>query len=257
MREPGLLSSIGVAIPAYEEERLSDFLIELDEALGCLGRSVTFYVTDDASPSRSVERILEVQPKLTCQIDLVRNERNAGHGPTVMRAYHRAFDAGSDLILQVDGDGQFFAQDLALLLAVVDDGAEVASGVRQGRQDPWFRKLLSALLRTYLRVSFNVSSRDPNCPCRAYRREVLEKVLPAVPTGALVPNIYLTVLCQRGSFQVVEVPVRHRTRLGEDTQGTMWGPRRARVLIPSRLVKFAWRAFRETLDARTSIRRHP
>lgn len=241
-----------MAIPAYNEEAIVDFLRELDSALAEVASRVEMCVVDDASTDDTVSRLEAAGPELAAALFVSRNDRNSGHGPTVVRAYRAALDRDTDLVLQVDGDGQFEGRDTHLLVALAQAGADVAVGVRTSRCDPWFRRALSRALRVYLRVLFGVTSADPNCPFRVYRRAALDQLLAQLPPDPLVPTVYLTAAAGRAGVRVVEVPVTHRARRGDSTQGTMWGKRRA-LLIPRRLIVFVRRAFVESIEYSRSL----
>ena len=240
-------------MPAFNEDGIDEFLRELDKELSAFVDDVRFVVVDDASTNDMPARLAAVKDDLAGELEVVRNEENMGHGPTLARAYRLALDSGADVILQVDGDGQFEGADVHLLAGVIEGGADVAVGVRISRVDPWFRRALSRGLRVYIRTAFGVRSLDPNSPFRMYRRAALAGLLRDLPERPLVPTVYLTALAGQSGLRVVEVGVRHRVRRGAEAQGTMWGGRTRQVLIPRRLVRFVRLALVES--ARFALRR--
>ena len=155
----------------------------------------------------------------------------------MLEAYRRALALEPDYVLQVDGDGQFHGRDLRRVLVLLQDQAGAVCGVRRFRQDPWFRMVMTRLLRLYVRVAYGVRVRDPNCPLRGYEASVLADQLAAVPAASLVPNLYLTVVAAQRGVALVEVDVSHRNRRGSSAAGTSWG--RGRSPIPWRLVRFS------------------
>lgn len=238
--------SVAVAIPAHNEaEAIGEFIREIDEALGPCTSALTFVVVDDLSTDDTAEVAYKVGETLSGEVMIVRAEQNRGHGPTVLAAYRAALDTGVDLVLQVDGDGQFLGSDLRRIMVLLEDGADAVGGVRRFRYDPWFRMVMTRLVRSYLSLGFGVPTRDANCPLRGYRADHLDKLLEWVPEDALVPNLYLTILSARRGLTMVEVDVNHRVRRGASTTGTMWtGGRNAPV--PGRLIKFAGKALVES-----------
>lgn len=240
--------TIAVAIPAYNEaDGIGGFLRELDESLAT-DWSATLVVVDDASRDGTAAVVQDMAASLRAELKVVRSSSNRGHGPTVLEAYREALATGADYILQVDGDGQFYADDISRLWLPVEAGADASTGIRMARTDPWFRRATSRVLRLYLRLAFGVAVRDPNCPFRLYRRQVLAEVLREIPEDALVPNVYLTAMAKRSGFALSEVPVRHRVRRGDPMEGSTWGPRRVRLLPPKRLLQLLWAAFRESVS---------
>ena len=238
--------SVAVAIPAYNEaEGIGGFLAEIDAALAPVVESLSLIVVDDASTDGTGQVVQAALPQLAGELDLVRNEHNLGHGPSLLIAYRRALSTRPDYVLQVDGDGQFLGADLRRLFVLLQDGAPAASGVRRFRQDPWFRMVMTRLLRGYVRRSFGVAARDPNCPLRGYDAKLLGELLAALPDSCLIPNLYITVLAAQRSLPLVEVDVSHRVRRGASSEGSTWGGSR-RSPIPWRLIRFSAAALVES-----------
>ena len=249
-------NGLALAIPAYNEaDGIEEFLVELDETLARWDGPVKMFVVDDASGDATRKVLDELAVRLRAELVAETNEHNSGHGPTVLRAYRLALESGADYVLQVDGDGQFDGHQCWDLVAGLHDGkADVAAGVRTSRTDPWFRKVLTATVRLYLRVFFGVTRRDANCPFRLYRSPALAPLIDELDPGATIPTIYLSVLESRRRLVVSEVPVRHRVRRGSSEQGTTWGAKTRSVLVPRRLLRFVWSAFKESVAFRSRLR---
>ncbi len=238
--------SVAVAIPAYNEaDGLGGFLVELDRALAPHASSLLLIVVDDASTDNTSGVAEQTRSELNASLELIKNDRNLGHGPSLMEGYRRAVAAETDYVLQVDGDGQFHGSDLRRVLVLLKDEAHAVSGVRRFRQDPWFRMIMTRLVRSYVHRSFGVLARDPNCPLRGYDMSVLRELLPLLPGGALVPNLYLTVLASRRGLALLEVNVSHRVRRGRSAEGSTWS-RSQGSPIPWRLIRFSLAALRES-----------
>ncbi|HEV3129400.1 MAG TPA: glycosyltransferase family 2 protein [Solirubrobacteraceae bacterium] len=250
--EPVSSPSVAVAIPAYNEaEGIGGFLTEIDRAVAGNVASLRLIVVDDASTDNTREVVQSIGNELRADLELVVNSRNLGHGPTVLVGYRQAVQSGADLVLQVDGDGQFLGSDLRRLLVLLVDQAHAVSGVRRFRQDPWFRMVMTTALRTYVRQSFGVSARDPNCPLRGYEAPLLAELLGDLPDSCLIPNLYLTVLAASRGLALVEVDVSHRVRRGGSSQGTSWTEGRSPV--PLSLVRFSARALIESRRFRRGL----
>lgn len=233
-----------MAIPAFNEaDGIGEFLGDLDRVLAAATGTHTFVVVDDASSDDTAGVVAALAPKLDGDVVLERMARNRGHGPTVLHAYQRALDLDPEIVVQVDGDGQFEAEDMLLLLAALEQGASIATGRRQARTDPWYRRLLSRGLGALLRVGFDVRRTDTNCPFRGYRAEVLRDLLTQIPGDASVPHVLLTVVEERSGEPTTEVDVRHRVRRGGTVGGSTWGS--ARWDVAARLIRFCWHGLGE------------
>jgi glycosyltransferase involved in cell wall biosynthesis len=247
--------SVAVAIPAYNEaEGIAEFVREIDGAVAPHTSALHIVVVDDASTDNSVELLDGLRPQLAGTLEVVSNAVNRGHGPSVLEAYRRALQADPDYVLQVDGDGQFLGSDLRRLLVLLIDDAHAVSGVRRFRQDPWFRMVMTRLLRGYVHMSFGVSARDPNCPLRGYEAPLLAELLTALPEECLIPNLYLTVVAARRGLALLEVDVSHRVRRGSSLVGSTWA-RGVPSPIPLRLVHFSLAALRESRSFRAQVGR--
>ncbi len=85
---------VAVAIPAFNEaDGLSGFLVEIDRALAPLVDELRIVVVDDASTDGTAEAASASAPQLDGAIETITNQRNEGHGPTLMTAYRRALGA--------------------------------------------------------------------------------------------------------------------------------------------------------------------
>lgn len=247
--------SVAVAIPAYNEASgIGGFVREIDAALAPQCERLVLVVVDDASSDGTGAALEEAREGLQAQLELLVNESNRGHGPTLLRAYSRALELGVDYVLAVDGDGQFAGGDLRRVLVLLGDEAHAVCGVRRFRQDPWFRMAMTRLVRGYVTSAFGVAARDPNCPLRGFEAPLLAELLTALPHDCLVPNLYLTILACRRGFALVEVDVSHRVRRGADPQGVSWGGGIPSP-VPWRLVRFSIASLLESRRLRTALRR--
>ncbi|WZH37564.1 MAG: glycosyltransferase family 2 protein [Microbacterium enclense] len=230
-----------VVIPAYNEaEALPSFLAEIRASFAAIDTPVSIVVLDDASTDETAAAAAGLA-------EVVRAPQNRGHGPTALAAYAEGLREGSSVIVHVDGDGQFYGDDIARVALALDDvDADVVHGVRRGRTDPWFRRGLSGLVRLAVLMLCGRSVPDVNTPLRAYRPDTLAELVAAVPADALVPHVHFSIAEARIGLRMRYVAVASIPRRAAMVQGTMWGEGRSRhVLPPRRLVRFAARAFAE------------
>jgi hypothetical protein len=238
--------SAAVAIPVFNEaEGLPGFLEEIDRALSPNVERLQFVIVDDASTDATRAVLEQVAGQLQGDVEIHTNPSNRGHGPTLMEAYRRALALEPDYVLQVDGDGQFHGSDLRRVLVLLADEARAVSGVRRFRQDPWFRMLMTRVLRAYVEWRFLVRVRDPNCPLRGYEAGLLAELLDVLPRDSLVPNLLLTILASRRGVAQVEVDVSHRVRRGSIPQGSTWQRSGPLSPVPWPLLRFSIHALRD------------
>lgn len=226
---------VAVVIPAFNEaEGLAAFLAEITSSFAEYDVSGILIVVDDASTD-------DTSVVAKAHADVIRATANRGHGPTALAAYDAGLRSGAQVIVHVDGDGQFYGRDIARVAAALHTtDAEVVHGVRRGRTDPWFRRALSASVRVAVLVLCGRSVPDVNTPLRAYRPDALRRLLTEVPGTALVPHVHFSIAEARHGLRVRYVSVSSIPRRGGAAQGTMWGAGRTRIFLPPRrLMRFA------------------
>ncbi len=235
------LNHLAVVMPAYNEAAgIPGFVSEVHDSLAPLAERLDIVVVDDRSTDATAG-VLRALVKEVPGLTVITAEQNRGHGATALAAYRAGLEMHPDLVLHVDGDGQFTGDDLGRVVnAAVDTGADVVHGVRVGRSDPWFRRALTALVGGLVALLVGRRIPDVNTPLRAYRPVVLESLVSSVPAEASVPHVHFSVAEVRRGYLVRYVRVQSLPRRGGDEQGTMWGaaPRRAPLLPPKRLRRF-------------------
>lgn len=239
-----LIDKLVIAMPAFNEESgIGEFVAEIIAAVSPSTQQLRIIVADDASTDTTVAALESLsEPGLRIASESV----NRGHGPTALRAYHEALTEDADLVVHVDGDGQFYGADIARIVrAAAQTNADVIHGVRVGRSDPWFRRTLSFALRVATSVAAGHPIPDPNTPLRAYRPSTLRALLSEVDSDSLVPHVHFSLTEVRRSASVRYVAVRSLPRRGGDANGTMFGGGRVRLLPPASLLRFAVRALAE------------
>jgi len=239
---------VAVALPAFnEDDGIGEFLHELDSSFEAAGIAASFVVVDDGSTDRTCEVLQQVGLKLRAPLAVSRSDVNRGHGPTTLDAYRLALKEQPEIIVQVDGDGQFNADDVVRIATSAAGDGKPSVAVRMGRSELWYRTLLTECLRIYLRTIFSVSSPDPNSPLRAYPTVILKELVANVPEAASIPNVYLTILAHRTGHIPRYIPVPHRVRRGLDPRGSSW---REGSVIPKRLIRLVFRSAGESVRFR-------
>ncbi|MFS0911779.1 glycosyltransferase family 2 protein [Microbacterium sp. 179-I 3D2 NHS] len=233
---------VAIVMPAFNEvEGIRGFVDEVRENVRPLADRVTFHVADDRSTDATAQVFDDVDD-VTVEVQPV----NRGHGPTALAAYRAGLAAEPEVIVHVDGDGQFLGADFTrLLTAFGATGADVVHGVRDGRTDPWYRKALTASVGTLIAVAAGRRVPDVNTPLRAYRPDALRLLVDATPTAATVPHVHFSLAEARAGFAVRYLRVASIPRRGESTTGTMWGRGNGLSLPPKRLRSFARTALAE------------
>lgn len=161
---------ISVVIPVYnEEESLPLLLDSLFKELKDLSAEVI--AVDDGSTDGTF-RLLEERVKADPRLKAVRLTRNFGQTAALAAGFEAA---QGRVVVPLDADGQNDPADVPRLLEEIRRGADVVSGWRHRRQDPWLtRRLPSAAANRIISWVTGVSLHDYGCTLKAYRREILQ-----------------------------------------------------------------------------------
>ena len=140
---------------------------------------------------------------------------NAGIGTAVQTGFRLAADEGSDVAIQVDGDGQHPADQVPLLLAAItESGANYVIGSRFAESREYrpslarrggivmFSRLVSVLARQRMT--------DTTSGFRAADRRTIRLFAKHYPHD--YPEVEAVILAKRNGLRIVEVPVTMRQR---------------------------------------------
>jgi undecaprenyl-phosphate 4-deoxy-4-formamido-L-arabinose transferase len=198
--------NLSVVVTVFDEEQTVEEVYErTTAALDVLGRAFELIFVDDGSRDGTFARIERLHGR-DGRVRAVRFKRNFGQHPAMHAGLARA---RGEVVVTMDGDLQNAPEDIPRLVAAVEAGSDVASGRRVARRDSWGRTLPSRLINGMLRRFTGVPISDFGCAFNAYRRGVLEPLLPAIGRQKFTKALVLS-----GGASVVEVEVAHAPREG-------------------------------------------
>lgn len=162
-----------ISVPAYNEEAtIVDVLRALPSTVPGVSEAVRL-VVDDGSTDRTAD-LAEREG-----VSVIRHPRNLGVGKAFRTAVNRALESGADILLTVDGDGQFDPRQIANLAAPIIAGrADVVTGGRfsgAGRPPgmPRVKYWGNLWVAWLVRLFSGAELADVSCGFRAYSREAL------------------------------------------------------------------------------------
>ena len=225
---------ISIVIPVYNEaDSLPALYRMLCGALKTLPQTVEIIFCNDGSQDGTTTALdaLAAADERVCVIHL---RRNYGQTAALMAGIQHSVGA---VIVAMDADGQNDPNDIARLVAKLDEGFDVVSGWRKNREDKALsRRLPSMIANRLISTLLGVPLHDYGCTLKAYRREVIEDIRLYGEMHRFIP-IYAT---WEGA-RVTELPVRHHARkFGRSKYGL---GRVARVMLDLLILYFIDRAF--------------
>jgi undecaprenyl-phosphate 4-deoxy-4-formamido-L-arabinose transferase len=161
---------------------------------------------DDGSRDRSPALLrsqFEARPRETRVVYLA---VNAGQHAAILAGFKHAH--GSRLVT-LDADLQNPPEEIAKLLAKMDEGYDYVGGIRLHRHDSWWRTHASRAINWLREKTTDIRLSDHGCMLRAYDRRVVDALLSSSEVHTFVPA-----LAYRYARNPGEVAVEHAARVG-------------------------------------------
>ncbi len=206
---------LAIVIPVCNEEAVIGHVLEKwYRQLSDLGMDFTIYVYNDGSRDRSAACIRETAEKHPERI-IAGEKENSGHGPTILQGYRDAAAAGFDWIFQVDSDDEMGPESFHKLWKMRRDH-DLIAGLRSARQQPFARKIVSAVSRLCVRLFYGKTISDVNVPYRLMRVSAFQSVFEQIPADTFAPNVIISGMAAVRKLRCCETPVpQHNRRTGE------------------------------------------
>lgn len=200
-----------VLMPTYNE--VESLPVALD-AVRAAAPEVDILVIDDQSPDGTGKLADEYAAKDE-QIHVLHRSVKEGLGPAYLAGFAWAREHGVELTIEMDADGSHRPQDLARLLARVQDSdaPELVIGSRWvpgGATRGWDarRVALSRIGNLYINALLGLKVKDATAGFRVYRMSLIERMnLDAVEARGYGFQVNMTLLAREAGANIVEVPI--------------------------------------------------
>src|SRR5882724_1747617 len=194
-RVPGLPSELTVILPVFNEgPNLAPLWVELAAVLDAHWARAEVIFVDDASTDGGSAWLRA----LAAADGRVRLVRFAGHAGLTAALEAGCRLARSPIIVTMDSDLQNDPADIPRLVAALA-GADVATGTRVRRDDPWLKRVSSRVANAVRNAVTGETVRDSACTLRAMRRECAAALPPFDGMHRFLPT-----LMRLSGFRVVE-----------------------------------------------------
>lgn len=196
---------LSVVVPTYNEvESLPALADEIRQAMAGAGLSFEVWLVDDGSDDGSwatIERLHRDDDRFAG----VRFRRNYGKSAALAAGFARC---RGRYVATLDADLQDDPAELPEMVRRLEAGADLVSGWKRKRNDPWEKRLPSKFFNRVTRWMSGIPLHDFNSGIKAYRREVVESVR---VYGEL--HRYIPLLAKWEGFdRIEEQVVNHRER---------------------------------------------
>jgi glycosyltransferase involved in cell wall biosynthesis len=202
------LSRMGLSIvlPAFnEEENILATVEGVRRAVEKLTGNFEILVVNDGSRDRTGE-IADALAREDRRVRVIHHPVNKGYG-AALRTGFTAMTKG--FCFYTDTDCQFDLSEFPRLLPLLP-GADVVTGFRENRADPFHRRFNAALYKNMLSALFGLKVRDVDCAFKIYRSQLL-KEFDLTSDSIFISAEALIKAAQRGCV-IREVAVTHFPR---------------------------------------------
>jgi glycosyltransferase involved in cell wall biosynthesis len=202
-------------IPAFNvEHQIADVIKKsqkyVDKVLVC----------DDGSTDNT-----SVNAKLSGAI-VIKHDKNLGKGAALQTLFQKAKDLHAEIIITIDGDGQFLPEEIPILIEPIKIGKfDVVIGNRflDTEEMPSYRKAGNKILDKFTKLAANLPFEDTQSGYRSYSKNALEKIsfstngfgvdseilIDAVNKDLKITEKNVTVLYNTGNKTSTKNPVSH------------------------------------------------
>ena len=157
-----------VCIPAYNEGKIIEDIVHESKAF-----CNQVIVCDDGSTDDT-----ETKAKKAGAI-VIRHKENKGKGAAMKSLFNTAKDSSADVIVTIDGDGQFLPQEIDKLTKPILEGkADIVIGYRfvSDNEIPGYRKMGIKFLDKMTNMASELPFRDTQSGFRAYSSRAIQMI---------------------------------------------------------------------------------
>lgn len=210
MQEVAAHPRLSIVIPAYNESARIDGT--LSRVMWCVeerGWDAEVLVVDDGS-SDDTPAIVQKWMRRYRRLHMVRNPGNRGKGYSVRNGL---LQAAGEIVMFTDADLSSPIEEAELLIAAIDDGADVAIGSRwldrqkQTIHQPLYRRFFGRCFNKVTRCVMGLPFKDTQCGFKAFKREAAQTIfrLQTIERWGFDPEILF--IARKLKLRIVEVPV--------------------------------------------------
>ena len=203
MKRPG----ISVFFPAYNDAgTIPSMVLAAVITLRELTDDYEVIVVNDASRDHTGVLLAELERQYDC-VRIVTHPSNRGYGGALRSGFA---NANKELIFYTDGDAQYDPRELKQLMQALTDDVDMVNGYKITRHDPLHRIIIGGIYQHFVRLTFGLKLRDPDCDFRVMRRFIFDKVHLESDSGVICVEMMKKI--GDNGFRIAEVPVHHYHR---------------------------------------------
>jgi undecaprenyl-phosphate 4-deoxy-4-formamido-L-arabinose transferase len=206
---------VSVVIPVYNEEAVLPALFaRLYPALDALGQPYEVIFVNDGSADRSAALLREQFERRPGATRVILFNGNFGQHLAIMAGFEAS---RGERVVTLDADLQNPPEEIAKLLAKMDEGYDYVGAVRGERHDTVFRRYASRLMNALRESTTRIKMTDQGCMLRAYSRAIVDTINSCREINTFIPALAYT-FAQRPT----EIEVSHEERAGGESKYSLY-----------------------------------
>jgi undecaprenyl-phosphate 4-deoxy-4-formamido-L-arabinose transferase len=206
---------LSVVIPVYNEEAVLPALFaRLYPALDALGCPYEVVFVNDGSRDRSPALLREqfqARPEVT---RVVLFNGNFGQHMAIMAGFEYC---RGERVVTLDADLQNPPEEIAKLLAKMDEGHDYVGSIRLMRQDVAWRRWASKAMNRLRERLTHIRMTDQGCMLRAYSRPIVDAI-----RSSREVSTYIPALAYSFAHNPAEVEVAHEERAAGESKYSLY-----------------------------------
>ena len=221
-----------VTVPAYNEEKtIADVIAEIPREVEGI-EAVEVLVIDDGSTDDTISRARDAGAD-----NILSHRKNEGLGITFKDGLEAALEMGADIIVNIDGDGQYNAKEIpALAKPLVEDKADIVLGWRDidrldfmprsnrigNKVATWLTNKVSGMLIKDAQSGFRAFSREAALRMNLFGKYtyVQETIIEAKYKGLKIEQIPIEFRPRQGKSRLIPNLPTYARRAGAIILGT-------------------------------------
>jgi len=206
---------LSVVIPVYNEEAVLAALFErLYRSLDALGCPYEIVFVNDGSRDRSAAMLREQFQNRPDVTRVILFNGNFGQHMAIIAGFEHC---RGERIVTLDADLQNPPEEIAKLLARMDEGHDYVGSIRLMRQDAAWRRWASRAMNRMRERLTRIKMTDQGCMLRAYDRSIVD----AIRTSREV-STYIPALAYSFAHNPAEVEVAHEERAAGESKYSLY-----------------------------------
>ena len=210
-----MIPRLSVVIPVYnEEESLTALFARLYAALDALGITYEIVFVNDGSGDRSAAMLREQFQKRPEVTRVILFNGNFGQHMAILAGFEHC---RGERVVTLDADLQNPPEEIAKLIAKMDEGHDYVGSIRRMRQDAAWRRWASGAMNRVRERITHIRMTDQGCMLRAYDRAIVQAI-----SASREVSTYIPALAYSYARNPAEVEVEHEERAAGESKYSLY-----------------------------------